>query len=67
MSTVLAAGVGASAGPFGLLLVLLIGVATVLLIRNMDRRVKRLPREFPPPDRDAEGDAPGRDPAPGPR
>ena len=45
----------AGAGPVGLVLVLLLGVAIVLLIRNMDRRLKRLPREFPddpatPPD-----------------
>ena len=45
----LAADAERTAGPFGLLLVLLIGVATVLLIRNMDKRVKRLPRDFPPP------------------
>jgi hypothetical protein len=47
--TVLALNVGASAGPVGLLLVLLIGIATVLLIRNMDKRMRRLPKEFPPP------------------
>ena len=38
-----------SAGPLGLLVLLLIGVATVLLIRNMNARLKRMPREFPPP------------------
>lgn len=41
------ADVSRAAGPLGLLVVLLLGVATVLLIRNMDKRVKRLPREFP--------------------
>jgi hypothetical protein len=46
---VLAADLSASAGPIGLLLVVLIAVATVLLIRNMDKRMKRLPKEFPPP------------------
>ena len=45
------------AGPVGLLLVVLLAVATVLLIRNMDRRLKRLPREFPPAA--AEPAAPG--------
>ncbi len=45
---VLAAGTRA-AGPLGLVLILVLGVATVLLIRNMDKRVKRLPREFPAP------------------
>jgi hypothetical protein len=38
-----------SAGPLGLLVLLLIAVATVLLIRNMNTRLKRMPREFPPP------------------
>ena len=38
-----------SAGPLGLLVVLLMIIATVFLIRNMNSRLKRLPREFPPP------------------
>ena len=50
---ILAAGAGASAGPLGLLIVLLMGVATVLLIRNMNSRLKRLPPSFEPTD-DAE-------------
>jgi len=37
------------AGPLGLLIIVLLGVATVLLIRNMNKRIKRLPEEFPPP------------------
>jgi hypothetical protein len=47
-----------SAGPIGLLIVLLMLIATALLIRNMNGRLKRLPREFPesqdapPADRD---------------
>jgi hypothetical protein len=45
--TVVLADVSRAAGPIGLLIVVLLGVATVLLIRNMDKRVKRLPREFP--------------------
>jgi len=57
--TVLAAGAGTSAGPLGLLIVLLIGVATVLLIRNMNARLKRLPPSFEdpvtPPDESDEG------------
>lgn len=36
-----------SAGPFGLLVVVLMILATVLLIRNMNARLRRLPREFP--------------------
>lgn len=49
MSTpdILASG-DALAGPAALLIVLVLLVATVLLIRNMDQRLKRLPREFPP-------------------
>ena len=48
-----------SAGPLGLLVVVLIALATVLLIRNMNARLRRLPREFPPPpDEDAPEDSP---------
>ncbi len=36
-----------SAGPLGLLVVVLMIIATVLLIRNMNARLRRLPREFP--------------------
>ena len=36
-----------TAGPLGLLVVVLMVVATVLLIRNMNGRLKRLPREVP--------------------
>ncbi|MEO6204448.1 MAG: hypothetical protein ABIO67_03565 [Mycobacteriales bacterium] len=46
---ILAAGAGATAGPLGLLVVLLLGVATVLLIRNMNGRLKRLPPSFDDP------------------
>lgn len=53
---IVASGHGASAGPLGLLLILLIGVVTVLLIRNMNGRLRRLPREFP--------DKPGNEPPP---
>lgn len=38
-----------SAGPLGLLVVLLMFLATVFLIRNMNSRLKRLPPDFPPP------------------
>ncbi len=49
---VVLAEVSRAAGPIGLLVVVLLGIATVLLIRNMDKRVKRLPPEFPdPPER----------------
>ena len=42
----LASGQEISAGSLGLLIVLLLGVATALLIRNMNARLKRLPRSF---------------------
>jgi hypothetical protein len=37
-----------SAGPLGLLVVLLMFVATVFLIRNMNSRLRKLPPSFPP-------------------
>ena len=42
-----------SAGPLGLLVVVLMIIATVLLIRNMNARLRRLPREFPEQQDDA--------------
>jgi hypothetical protein len=39
-----------AAGPIGLLIIVLMLVATAFLIRNMNSRIKRLPREFPPPE-----------------
>ena len=44
-----------SAGTLGLLVVVLLCVATVLLIRNMSKRLKRLPESFSPPDETDEG------------
>jgi hypothetical protein len=38
---------GGLAGPMGLLLILLLGAATVFLIRNMNARLRRLPDHFP--------------------
>lgn len=49
-------------GPIGLLVVVLIGVATILLIINMNKRIKRLPPSFPDkadePDRTGPDDKP---------
>ena len=56
---------GTTAGPIGLLVVLLIAVATVLLIRNMNARLKRLPQEFPDPEV-TPPEAPGDESASGP-
>ena len=47
VTTVLAAD-EISAGGLGLLIVVLLGVATVFLIRNMTNRIKRLPPTFTP-------------------
>jgi F0F1-type ATP synthase assembly protein I len=46
----LADGAGGYAGPLGLLVVLLLGVATVFLIRSMNARIKRLPDTFEKPE-----------------
>jgi hypothetical protein len=43
---------GGLAGPMGLFLILLMAIATVLLIRNMNSRLRRLPERFPQPMRD---------------
>jgi hypothetical protein len=47
-----------SAGPLGLLVVVLMILATVLLIRNMNARLRRLPREFPEQQDDGPPSAP---------
>ncbi|ASW53699.1 hypothetical protein [Plantactinospora sp. KBS50] len=38
---------GGLAGPMGLFLIVVLAVATVLLIRNMNARLRRLPDRFP--------------------
>jgi hypothetical protein len=38
---------GALAGPLGLFIVVMLGAATVFLIRNMNKRLRRLPSSFP--------------------
>jgi hypothetical protein len=43
---------GGLAGPMGLLLILLLATATVLLIRNMNARLRRLPDRFPDQEAD---------------
>jgi hypothetical protein len=48
---------GGLAGPMGLFIIVLMSVAVVLLIRNMNKRLRRLPDSFPDPEaarRDAE-------------
>ncbi len=49
---------GGLAGPMGLFLILLLATATILLIRNMNARLRRLPDRFPQqsgPDRPDQG------------
>jgi len=43
---------GSLAGPLGLLIIVLLAIGTVLLIRNMNKRLKRLPERFPEQDAD---------------
>jgi hypothetical protein len=38
------------AGPIGLLLIVLLFIATLLLVRSMGRHLKRVPRSFDPAD-----------------
>ncbi|MCU1692498.1 MAG: hypothetical protein JWM64_1589 [Frankiales bacterium] len=52
---------GGSAGFLALLLVVLLFIVTVLLVRNMSGRLKRLPKEFAPP---ADDSAPPVTPSP---
>ncbi len=42
---------GSLAGPMGLFIILLLAIATVLLIRNMNARLRRLPERFPASDK----------------
>ncbi|MCU1674079.1 MAG: hypothetical protein JWN77_2192 [Frankiales bacterium] len=50
----LAATESSTAGPLGLLIVVLIGIAMVLLIRNMNTRLRRLPKSFEEPVQEEE-------------
>lgn len=43
---------GGLAGPMGLFIIVLMAIGTVLLIRNMNKRLRRLPDSFPDPDAD---------------
>jgi hypothetical protein len=40
---------GGLAGPMGLFVIVLMAIGTVLLIRNMNKRLRRLPDSFPDP------------------
>ncbi len=41
---------GGLAGPMGLFIIVLLSIATVLLIRNMNKRLRRLPDSFERPE-----------------
>ena len=45
-------------GPLGLLIIAILGIATVLLIRNMRTRLKKLPPSFDPPADDSDREPP---------
>lgn len=52
---------GGLTGPMGALVIVLLAIATVFLIRNMNKRLRRLPESFDPPappksDESAESD-----------
>jgi hypothetical protein len=46
------------ASPVGLVVILLLGIATVFLIRSMTKRLRRLPASFDPPPGSADGTPP---------
>lgn len=47
---------GSLAGPVGGFIIALLAVVTILLIRNMNARLRRLPERFPePPGKEADG------------
>ena len=52
---------GGLAGPMGLFLIVLLAIATILLIRNMNARLRRLPDRFPQQARPTDRDQGGRD------
>jgi hypothetical protein len=49
---------GSLAGPMGLVIILLLAIGTVLLIRNMNARLRRLPERFPSQDEPLTGQDP---------
>ena len=54
---------GSLAGPAGLVIILLLAIGTVLLIRNMNSRLRRLPERFPSEPRPSDANPDDTDPA----
>ena len=54
---------GSLAGPTGLVIILLLVIGTILLIRNMNSRLKRLPERFQYEDQNRPADPPAESPA----
>lgn len=48
---------GGLAGPMGLFIIVVLAIVTVLLIRNMSARIRRLPDRFP----GQQGEVPGQE------
>ncbi len=51
----------APTGPLGLFIIVLLGIATVLLIRSMNKHLRRIPPTFDPPEERGPGGDPGDD------
>jgi hypothetical protein len=51
---------GGLAGPTGLVIILLLAIGTILLVRSMNKHLRRLPERFPPPPHDDQGPPPER-------
>ncbi|MDP9239291.1 MAG: hypothetical protein M3O55_01425 [Actinomycetota bacterium] len=54
----------AQAGPLGLFIIVLLGVALFFLIRSMNRHLRRVPQSFDPPADPGKSDLPSDDPPP---
>ncbi len=48
---------GGLTGPMGALVIVLLAIATVFLIRSMNKRLRRLPESFDPPAASGSGSA----------
>jgi hypothetical protein len=47
-----------TAGPIGLVIMIVLGIALYFLFRGMNKRIRRLPPSFPDPDPDRDPDVP---------